>query len=116
MFEESDVIFRYTREQALEDGVLVNLTPWARLVGFKIPVACTSELWHTLIEAPDHETSHAQAVALLMRVRTEAEQGPDTDRIDFTQERNGETIGAYALCHGGDHAEPVITIMMPWED
>ena len=42
-----DLIFSYTRKQAIEDGVLVDLTSKfpkdTRL--FKYPVACTSAIW-----------------------------------------------------------------------
>ena len=51
-FEGTPVIFRYTRKQAIEDGVLVDLTPWARETGFVIPVACTSAVWHGYLEPP----------------------------------------------------------------
>ena len=36
------VIFSYTRQQAIEDGVLVDLSEWAKQEGYAIPVACTS--------------------------------------------------------------------------
>jgi len=37
-----DVIFRYTRKQAIEDGVLVDITEAAKDAGIKYPVAITS--------------------------------------------------------------------------
>lgn len=42
---DAEVISVYTRAQALEDGVLVDLTDWAREAGFKIPVAVTQGVW-----------------------------------------------------------------------
>ena len=36
------VIFSYTRAQAIEDGVLVDLSAWAREEGFRYPLAVTS--------------------------------------------------------------------------
>src|SRR4051812_27741843 len=36
-----EVIFAYTRKQAIEDGVLVDVTETAKEAGFKIPVALT---------------------------------------------------------------------------
>jgi hypothetical protein len=49
-FEDADVISVYTREQAIEDGVLVDVTEWGSadrgfLGGFTCPVAFTSALW-----------------------------------------------------------------------
>ncbi|EQD30141.1 hypothetical protein B2A_14268, partial [mine drainage metagenome] len=39
MFSEDDVISRYTRAQAIEDGVLVEVSELAREAGFRFP-------WH----------------------------------------------------------------------
>ena len=53
VFSESDVIFSYTRSQAIEDGVLVDLSEWARETGFRFPVACTRAVWERCIVPPD---------------------------------------------------------------
>jgi len=47
------VIFRYTREEAVEDGVLVDVTEWASADkgfhgGFRCPVALTRALWEVV--------------------------------------------------------------------
>lgn len=51
-FEDAPLIYRYTRKQALEDGVLVDLTEWARETGFRIPVACTAAVWNQYVVPP----------------------------------------------------------------
>ena len=43
----------YTREQALEDGVLVDVSVLAREAGFKIPVAVTASVWADCIDWPE---------------------------------------------------------------
>ena len=43
----------YTREQALEDGVLVDVSELAREAGFKIPVAVTASVWADCIDWPE---------------------------------------------------------------
>ena len=45
-----EVIFGYTRRQAIDDGVLVDVTEMAREAGFSWPFAMTAEVW-ALIEA-----------------------------------------------------------------
>jgi len=50
-FEKDDVIFSYSREQAIEDGVLVDVTETAKEAGFKIPVAITAGV-HELCQPP----------------------------------------------------------------
>jgi len=46
------IIHSYTRTQAIQDGVLIDLTDWARELGFLVPVACTAAVWHTWIVPP----------------------------------------------------------------
>lgn len=41
------MIFTYIRKQAIEDGVLVDITDTARNYGFVIPVAITATLLNT---------------------------------------------------------------------
>ena len=40
---EFDIISTYTRKEAIEDGVLIDVTDVAKLEGFRTPVAFTSE-------------------------------------------------------------------------
>jgi hypothetical protein len=42
MFEEAYLIHRYTRTDALRDGVLIDVSATAREAGFKYPVALTA--------------------------------------------------------------------------
>ena len=44
-----NVISVYTRAQALQDGVLVDVSDLAREAGFKWPVAVTDHLFHSYI-------------------------------------------------------------------
>ena len=53
-FSDMPVIFSYTRAQAIEDGVLIDLTEWAKETGFRYPVACTTAVWNDYV-APSHE-------------------------------------------------------------
>lgn len=53
-----EVISSYSREQALEDGVLVDMTEWASADrgfhgGFTIPVAVTQALFAAIEEIPN---------------------------------------------------------------
>ena len=44
-----NVIFAYTRKQALEDGVLVDVSGTAREAGFKFPVALTRAVYEDCV-------------------------------------------------------------------
>ena len=52
-FEDVPVTFSYTRAQAIDDGVLVDMTEWAKETGFRIPVACTAMVWNRYIVPPN---------------------------------------------------------------
>jgi len=51
-FEDAKIISSYSRKQAIEDGVLIDLSQWAKETGFVMPVACTSAVWGQYIEPP----------------------------------------------------------------
>lgn len=46
-------IFAYTRAQAIEDGVLVDVTDMAKEAGFKWPVAMTRTVYDRYVEVPE---------------------------------------------------------------
>jgi len=137
-FDELPVIFSYTRAQALEDGVLVDLTAWAKETGFKIPVACTSEVWHRYIVPPagtrelgQSERGRAHDVLWMLFVAIQrqtagrkAKRGghrePDDQllyQVIFLQAPNRpETVTLKSICGPGDNGEPVLTIMLEYED
>ena len=44
-WDDAEVIYAYTRAQALEDGVLVDASEIAREAGIGFPVALTRAVW-----------------------------------------------------------------------
>ena len=46
------VIFRYTREQAIADGVLVDVSETAKEAGFRLPVAVSRAAWYEYVAVP----------------------------------------------------------------
>lgn len=49
MFSSSDIISTYTREQAIEDGLLIDVTEAAGEAGFLYPVAITAAAWESCV-------------------------------------------------------------------
>ena len=47
------VLSVYTRAQAIEDGILVDVSDTAREAGFNIPVAVTRAVWERLVALPE---------------------------------------------------------------
>ncbi|MCP4129153.1 MAG: hypothetical protein GY753_19170 [Gammaproteobacteria bacterium] len=127
-----DVIYRYTRAQAIEDGVLVDAGSMAQEAGFKWPVALTSAVWEDCVawtdddsrKKPFQDQSGRLWDVLYMAshaIRTSKDSG---DRMMFQLYRvprdghsTEEVLVTLKLIVGpGDTGEPVITILLPDED
>lgn len=52
LFEDFTVISRYTRQQAIEDGVLVDVSTQARETGILLPTVLTDHLQQVLEDIP----------------------------------------------------------------
>src|SRR5947209_9742257 len=52
MFEEADLIHRYSRADALRDGVLIDVSATAREAGIRWPVALTRAVWERCVAVP----------------------------------------------------------------
>ena len=52
MFEDADLIHRYTRADALRDGVLIDVTATVAEAGFRWPVALTRAVWERCVRVP----------------------------------------------------------------
>src|SRR5947209_13543473 len=52
MFEEADLIHRYSRADALRDGVLIDVSQTAREAGIRWPVALTRAVWERCVRVP----------------------------------------------------------------
>lgn len=118
-----EVIHTYSRKQALEDGTLIDITEYARLNGFKIPVAVTASLWVYIGVSPELAEID-QSVAgrlkdvlflLLMEIR---KASVDTDIIrylvDFLVEPDiTKTVEIIAVVGPDDDLQPCLTIGLP---
>lgn len=129
-FGDIPVIHRYTRAQAIDDGVLIDLTEWARETGFTIPVACTAAVWNQYITPPTSTESLGQCERgrghdvlwmLYNAIRRRRTDSGDQDRLVFEvlflqKPHRHETVKLKTICGPGDAGEPVLTIMLPDED
>ncbi|MEZ6033421.1 MAG: DUF6573 family protein [Planctomycetaceae bacterium] len=124
-----NLIYAYTRQQAIQDGVLVAVDEsLAQAAGFRIPVALTYAVWALAIPVPDHlkhdlEQSETGRLQDLLRVlefyiynRPFSEE-----RLDFTlqlQQPDGthRPLKLKAICAPGDDPRPVLTILLRDED
>lgn len=121
-----EIIYAYTREQAIEDGELIDITPLSREAGFKYPVAVTRAVWDILEPADELKAAGQSATGrtwdMLQVLRWAMRRSGISDRIAFAPlfltERKGriEPVSLWAVCGPGDDSQAVITIMTEGED
>jgi DNA repair protein RadC len=123
-----DLIYAYTRAQALADGVLVDTSEMAREAGFKFPTAISTDL-HARLEPNKAEKAWGQSYEgrlwdVLWMASLGARKAGRTDRVSFqvilaeVDERHPRktrqnTLTLWCVIGPGDQGEPVITIGFP---
>lgn len=119
----------YSRAQAIEDGVLVDLmqpgtADTVREAGIRVPLAMTAAAFAETIgleeDLPAGQDIQGRLWDVLMMLWHAIRRSQGGQRVDFTvavwDGRKHNDVDLYALCGPGDNAEPVITIIIPSED
>ena len=125
MFTDSDVIHRYTRAQAIEDGVLVDVSRLAREAGFTFPVAMTRAAFERTVSVPDglegwqDETGRLWDVLYVAKCAAKRSSG--SSKLTYqvrvqTGTNRARNITLKMHCGPGDAGEGAVTIMLPGED
>lgn len=123
--EKFEVIHACTRAQAIEDGVLVDLSGLAREAGFRWPVAVTRSVWDVvepgcaLKEEGQSFTGRAWDMLMVLRVMLRSSNGREVrfaPLFVMEPEVPARSVAMKAVSGPGDDGEPVITVMMPDED
>lgn len=123
--ERKNIIYSYTRFQALQDGVLVDLNQFipVKESGYKYPIACTAAVYEIIERAVANKqfhNSHSGVVwDILWMSRIGVLKKWESGQL-FQVIINGagrKTIYNFVIeVSGGDDGEPVLTIMLPGED
>lgn len=126
MEEGWTIISCYTRKQALEDGVLVDITTPAFNRGFCLPAAITQTLISRFIEPNETLKKRGQNFDdrlndLLVLTYASALKNRNLSRIYFNGMFLNESGGydrpkIIADISPGDDGKPVLTIMLPEDD
>jgi hypothetical protein len=125
MFENPDLIHRYSRADAIRDGVLIDVSATARQAGIRFPVALTRAVWERCVSVPpgvacQDEQGRLWDVLFLLALSARRCDGAEVRfavhvRND-NRERTPPLVHLKAICGPGDHGEPVLTVMLPDED
>ena len=122
-----DVIYSYTRAQAVADGVQVEVTKTAQEAGIKFPVFLTRTVFDSFVTVPEGVTGQDEAGRLwdvvwmtrfaIIRAR------PGCDRLPVAlyvrnDNRTARLVKLIATCGALDidDPSPAITVMLPDED
>jgi len=117
-----EVISRYSRKQALEDGVLVDVSAMAREAGIKFPVAVTCAVFEILNDTsyPGQDVKgRAWDMLFVLRLAAKSSKGSQVHFAPlFVREGSAKPrpVPMRALCGPGDDLKPVITVMLEGED
>ena len=126
--QEDEVIYSYSRSQALEDGVLVDVSQMASEAGFRYPTAITADL-HARITLNEREKALGQSYEgrlwdVVFLASFAARQTGTQDRCSFEaslfeaeaappHRTHRRTLSLWMMVGPGDQGEPVITIGFP---
>jgi len=125
-----EIIYGYSREQAIADGVLVDASEMAREAGFVFPVALTAAVWQDCVawfdedskrQAYQDESGRLWDVLWLAKQAARKAQGSRLEFQLYRVPRGGRGISArivtlHLVIGPGDAGEPVLNLMMPNED
>ena len=131
LFENSDIVHTYTREQAIEDGYLIDVSDLAQEAGFTCPVAITLAAYDKYVHWTEEDNKRqiyqdieGRLWDILGMMRFQKKR-IDTNglfeflcvpRSDKSRRQRPLNITLKSLSHAGDNGEQVITIMLPDED
>jgi hypothetical protein len=122
-----EIVYAYTRAQAIADGVQVDVSTTAQEAGIKFPVFLTRTVFDAYVAVPTGVTGQDEAgrlwdIVWMLRFAI-IRSRPGIDRIPVAlyvrnDNRAAKLVKLIATCGplDIDKPEPAITVMMPDED
>lgn len=114
-----ETIYSYSRAQAIEDGVLVDLSNVDSIrQHWKHPFACTSAVWAIIEEALKQDGQDVPGIChdISAMAKLSLRGGREGDQVLFTVIITGRKHQLKLHIGPGDTAAPVLTLMLPNED
>jgi hypothetical protein len=129
-FNNAEIIYQYTRAQAIEDGVLVDLNALfpdeVRDAGILFPIVITDTAFAKYIDLTPAAVKmcndlKGRAWDVLWMFANGARQNRNGSAFIYkfycvVDKPKAQLCQLKAMVHGGDNGEPVITLMETWED
>jgi len=123
-----NVIYAYTRKQALADGVQVDVTAMAKKAGFRIPVFITDTVYNEYVKVPldvEAQDEKGRLWDILCALERAIKRVPfGIHEVHFhcyvcnSMTEPANPVQLFAVCSALDIDDPAssITIMLPIED
>lgn len=117
-----ETIYSYSRAQAIDDGVLVDLSQVDSIrQHWKHPFACTSAVWAIIEEALEKPGQDVAGIChdictMAKHAVRNSDAASEAEQIRFNVIISGKTHALKLHIGPGDTAAPVLTLMLPYED
>ena len=126
-FAGAEVIYAYTRKDALADGVQIDVSEVAREAGLKFPVYLTRAVWERYVTVPDGvrcQDTQGRLWDIVWMLRCAARRTSGPQMLFGLHVRNNNRartpplVNLKAMCgpRDIDDPQPAITVMLPDED
>lgn len=111
-------IYSYSRAQAIEDGVLIDITKMAKEAGFSFPTVVTASVYAIVRDETSTSDSVDGRLWDIVSIAKLAMKGARAgqDRVNFNVIIGRRTQPLYIHIGPGDTPAPVLTIMVQGED
>ena len=120
------VIYTYSRQQAIDDGVLIDVTSCAKEAGFKLHTCIGDNLYNQYIIPTKEMEDAGQSIQgrlwdVFVMLRLTIRHHKDESRILFDvlflmASGRMEQVTILAVVGPGDTLEPVLTICLPEDE
>jgi hypothetical protein len=125
-FSDAEVVYSYSRAQAIGDDILVDVSEVAREAGITFPVALTRAVFEKCVTIPKGvrlQDENGRLWDVCYMLSDAIRRSRSTELLMYklhvrndNRDRTPPLITLKAVCRPGDTAAPVITVMMPDED
>lgn len=121
LFTEKDIISCYTRDDAIRDGVIVDISELAKEMGYTVPVGVTRSVWNIIEKKPAMQdiTGRIWDLLWMLKIRIKGSSYGDTLLFTVIMQSGRKKMQTFKATIGATDpitGNPAITIMLPGED
>ena len=114
---DSNIISTYTRQDAIDDGMFVDVSEVAKEAGINYPVAITNNLYHTHVNPSKMPSGQDEQGRLwdLLNVFAYTAKRTNDSFMKFTVKFSGKNIVVWAVCEAQSPTDPSpsLTLLLP---